>query len=307
MRHLPRNAWIVALFPVCLAGVGCPRKDAAAPARTPTLSAPACFDVTSSQNSPGTQKVFAARHCQGGGVTWDALLEVLAARQGVVESVDVPPAGWTGEVSILDGATLFSIDDEGDAARFCAASPELVATMRREVARLNTDADALTRTMGAANPVALECLAADGTTPRLPALVPTINELPPGPRVAARAAVERLRYALTRQPVWCFPPDDPQRRTGALRFSSDGTVTWTATDGELIGRGLWHLPTLSNGDDRISVLVKRLPGAKGPGGDALEHFNLGASGRIGFDLIGEQNITRNEMVPGDACLQRAKR
>src|SRR5579871_216831 len=150
VRHLPRNAWIVALFPVCLAGVGWPRKAAAAPARTPTLSAPACSDVTSSQNSPGTQKVFAARHCQGGGVTWDALLEVLAARQGVVESVDVPPAGWTGEVSILDGATLFSIDDEGDAARFCAASPELVATMRREVARLNTDADALTRTMGAA-------------------------------------------------------------------------------------------------------------------------------------------------------------
>jgi hypothetical protein len=301
VRHVPRNARLVALFPVILALPGCPKK------RPPTPGPITCFDVAAAQNSAGTQRVFAARRCQGGGVTWGPILDVLAARQGRVEELEgLPPAGWTGGVSRLDGTILFSIDDEGDSARFCAASPELVATMRREVARLNDDADLLTRAMAAANALAMECLEADGTLPRLPALAPP-PALPPENRAATHMALAQLRQALAQQPVWCFPPDDGERRAGALRFSSDGGVTWTATNGELVGRGRWQLPAEELGDDRVEVVVKRLSGAKGPGGDALEHFNLGDSGRIGVDLIGEQKITRSEMVPGDACLRRAPR
>jgi hypothetical protein len=229
---------------------------------------------------------------------------VLAARQGRVEDVEEPLAGWTGGVSKLEGAILFSIDDEGDAARFCAASPELVATMRREVARLNGDADLLARAMGGASALAMECLEADGTLPKLPAAVP-IPAPPPERLAATHAALERLKQALARQPIWCFPPDDHARRAGALRFSSDGGVTWTATNGELVGRGRWVLPHEELEDERIEVLLERVPGAKGPGGGTLEHFDLGTTGRIGLDLIGEQKTTRSEMIPGDACLRRA--
>jgi hypothetical protein len=160
--------------------------------------------------------------------------------------------------------------------------------------------------MGAANALQMECLEADGTTPKLPPLAP-MPALSPDNRAATRLALARLRAVLARQPVWCFPPDDDERRAGALRFSADGGVSWTSTGGELVGRGKWQLPNEELGDERMEVVVDRVPGAKGKGGATLAHFSLGDTGRLGFDLIGEQKITRSEMIPGDACLRHAPR
>jgi hypothetical protein len=283
------------LLALLSAGVACGKRSPSAPAPI------ACFDVTAQQNSPGTLAVFEARKCQGGGVTWGAILEVVAARQGRVRPVDELLPGWTGGVYLLDDGTRFSLDDEGDAVRFCSDGPALFATMRREIAHLNGDGRALAQAMGAAKALALECLEADGTTPKLPPLNPP-PALPPALLAAARAALVRLQEALARQPVWCFPPDDYASRTGALRFFANGQVTWTAPGGEVVGRGHWQLPREELEDDRIEVNVERVPGAQGRGVSLLEHFNLGETGRIGFDLIGDNKIARSEMTPGDGCL-----
>ena len=135
---------------------GCPKKD----------SPRKCIDVTAENNSATTTALFSARDCQGGGVTWAALLNVLTRRHGKVAPAQAPPgAGWTGDVQSLssaDGLALFAIDEEGDAARFCTNSPGLLEVMRRETALLNQDPAALFRAMSEAVPRDLECALADG-------------------------------------------------------------------------------------------------------------------------------------------------
>lgn len=261
-----------------------------------------CFEVKAADNGPGTRALFEKRRCQGGGVTWSALLDVIAARQGRVAPIEEPLPGWTGAVYTLNGQARFSVDDEGDAARFCSDQQALLTNVRAAVARLNADARELGRAMGQAKAFDLECLEADGTPPELPPLVP-LPVPPPGALAATRTALARLKQALAQEPVWCFPSDDYAKRTGALRFRPDGSVSWMAATGETVGRGHWDLPREDLGDERIEVVLQRLPDAKGPGGGALEHFDLGPSGRIGFNLIGEDKITRSEMVPGDGCLK----
>jgi hypothetical protein len=288
------------LLALALTSLGCARKTAP-PSPRGAIAPAACLDVTAGENSPQTRKVFAARRCQGGGVTWAGILDVLAAHQGHVEPVTEPTPGWSGAVYTLDRHARFSIDDESDAARFCADDPQLLATVRRELARLNTDPGALAQTMGEAKALALECLEADGAAPELPPTNP-LPALPPAVVADVHAAAERLKQALQRQPVWCFPTDDYAGRTGALRFWPDGRVTWTAASGEIVGQGRWRPPSENLADPRMEVVVDRVPGARGPGGGMLEHFDLGSSGRIGFDLIGDHQISRREMVPGDGCL-----
>ena len=80
-------------------------------------------------------------------------------------------------------------------------------------------------------------------------------------------------------------------------------MTWTAPGGEVIGRGRWQPPREGNEDDRIEVNVE--PGAQHdrPSRQPPRRLRqLGDSGRIGFALIGDNPITRSEMVPGDGCL-----
>lgn len=271
---------------IAVASIGCAKKKAE------------CFNVTVGDNSPGTRAVFAARHCQGGGETWAAILYVLAARRGQVDPIEVATPGWTGAVYTFRGGTRFSIDSEGDAALFCSDDPGLVVGMRRDVQRVNGAAGELKLAMAGATALELECLELDGTPPELPELAP-----PPQPPeetvLATELALRRLKEALDRQPVWCFPTNDPERRSGALRFMPDGHVTWVATSGNPVGQGRWTLPPATQGDDRIEVVI---PG----GGGLLRHFDLGKSGRIGFDQIGE-TITRSEMVPGDCRAGRDKR
>jgi hypothetical protein len=291
------SASVVGLL--ALAGLGCPKK--AVPPSPRAAAPPACFEVTAADNSPQTREVFAARRCQGGGATWAGILDVLAARQGHVEPVTAPTPGWAGAVYTLNRRTRFSIDDESGAARFCADDRQLLATMRREVARLNAAPDALTRAMGQASALALECFEADGAAPTLPPTNP-LPALPPAMAAETHAAVERLKQALHEQPVWCFAADDYAQRTGALRFWPDGRVTWTAASGEVVGRGRWQPPLEKLGDPRMEVIVERVAGARGPGGAMTEHFELDSSGRIGFALIGDHQISHSEMVPGDGCL-----
>jgi hypothetical protein len=127
-----------------------------------------CFDATPANTSASTKKVFAARHCQGGGVTWAGILEVLARRRGSVTAVETPTPGWTGAVYML-GATRFAIDEEGDAARFCSDEPALLVSMRTEHARMNADEAALTRALNEAPALQVECSEPDGSPPKLPA------------------------------------------------------------------------------------------------------------------------------------------
>src|SRR4051812_4917576 len=73
----------------------------------------ACFDATPDTTSGEARALFAARHCQGGGVTWGAILGALAHRHGKAR---------------------FTVDDEADAARFCSDDAQLVAAVRRDYA-----------------------------------------------------------------------------------------------------------------------------------------------------------------------------
>jgi hypothetical protein len=138
--------------------VGCPKKRVRE-----------CFDVVASDNSPGTKAVFAARNCQEGGVTWGAILHVLAARHGSLFEVEAEVPGWGGGVYMLNGATL-SIDDEGEVAQFCADDPRLVAQIRGDYQRVNGSAEELKRAMAGSTALELECNEPDGTPPKLPPL-----------------------------------------------------------------------------------------------------------------------------------------
>jgi hypothetical protein len=131
-----------------------------------------CFDVATTKNSPGTRAVFAARHCQGGGVTWGPLLRVLARRQGPFAPVLEPTPGWTGAVYTMIGGANFSIDEEGDAARVCADDARLLDSLRDAYDALNGDAAALQRAMTEAPADEMECSEADGSAPQLPPMYP---------------------------------------------------------------------------------------------------------------------------------------
>lgn len=154
------RAWIISFGAFAFAGVpaGCFK---AAPKV-------ACFEATASGNSALTRSLFEARHCQGGGVTWSALLRVVAGHLARLDPVLEPTPGWTGSVYKVDGGGLLSIDDEGDAARVCSGNAPLLASLRDAYERLNGDAVALGRTMAQASALEMECLEADGSPPRLP-------------------------------------------------------------------------------------------------------------------------------------------
>jgi hypothetical protein len=223
----------------------------------------ACFDATPDHTSPQARALFEARHCQGGGVTWAAILEALARRHGKAR---------------------FTVDDEADAARFCSDDAQLLAAVRRDYATVNRDAGELRRVMAQASADELECFAADGTAPPLPKMNP-VPALPAGELASTREKQERFKHAIAQQPVWCFPPDDPEDRKGVLRFAADGTATLSGGDGKVVQRGRWQLPPPQSGDSRAEVVLQ---GAKG---GTLLHLDVGPTGRLG------------ELIPGSECLR----
>ena len=139
----------VALLAVALAG--CPK------------AAPACFDITATANSASTRALFASRRCQGGGVTWGAIVLVLARRLGPFTEVQSPGPGWIGSVYATRGGARFSVDEEGDAARVCADDAGLLARLRGSYEGVNRDPVSLRGAMREAPADALECGEADGT------------------------------------------------------------------------------------------------------------------------------------------------
>jgi hypothetical protein len=145
---------------------GCARRTVPSPpgeskeSTEQAVKRPRCFDVVANGNSPSTRKVFSAKRCQGGGVTWAAIMEALLQKRGPSKPVEEEMPGWTGDVRVLSwkGKTVrVAIDDEGDSARFCTDSDQVLADVRSDVARLNANAADLERTMGEVNPLALEC------------------------------------------------------------------------------------------------------------------------------------------------------
>jgi len=132
----------------------------AEPSAEGTSGNPQCFTVTAEANSPSTLTLFEAKRCQGGGVTWAAILNVLVRRRGSTRAVMEATPGWSGDVQILSGragATRVSIDDEGSAALFCSDSAALLKEVRSETKRLNESSAELARAMAEADPTALEC------------------------------------------------------------------------------------------------------------------------------------------------------
>ena len=119
-----------------------------------------CFSTVAEDNSPSTQALFDTRHCQGGGVTWAAIVEVLLRRRGPSEAVEEVTPGWTGDVRVLSwkgGRTRVGIDVEGDAVQVCADSHRLLDEIQSDVNRLNALRPELERAMAEADPTALEC------------------------------------------------------------------------------------------------------------------------------------------------------
>ncbi len=114
----------------------------------------ACFDITTQTTSKTTREVFTRHGCQGGGVTWAGILQVLVKREGSPQPAF--ETGWTGDVKAMNGG-LLAIDEEGDAARFCTNVPVLLERVRGEVDRLNADPKALEKAMAETTALELEC------------------------------------------------------------------------------------------------------------------------------------------------------
>jgi|GEM_PF-3420616 len=236
------------------------------PTRTPR-----CFDVLARDNSASTHQVFRAKRCQGGGVTWAAIMEALVRKRGPSKAVEAPAPGWTGDVRAVswNGKTVrVAIDDEGDAARFCTDSAEVLADVRSDVARLNGNGHELEEAMREADALALECSVDDATvSTRMLGLVP-----PPAPSPAETRAREeslaRLRTTLAKQRTWCW-------RKSGMAFGGKGGLT-LLPDGRVTGFGTHEAPAAGRwkfeDDGRIEVV--------GPG---LHHFDVGDTGLLGFD------------------------
>lgn len=277
-----------------LAALGLVLATAPLTGATPGVS---CFDAVAARNSASTRSVFAARKCQGGGVTWAPILGALVARRGVVTPVRRPVPGMTGDIATLDGKALFAIDEEADAARFCAHDPGLLNAIRTDYVRLNADAAALRQAMAEASPLAMECLDEDGKPPPLPPPRP----LPAPPKAMASAATERLarlKALIAREPSWCFADGDLQRRAGVLRFLPGDRVVQTQRSGEPIAQGTVLWPRETSGDDRVQIVFQpsRVPGAA-----RLFHLDVGPSGRLG-ETYADPQRTRLDLLPGSTCL-----
>jgi len=123
---------------------------------------PSCFTVQTSANSVGTTQLFKSKQCQGGGVTWAAILHRLAAYHGKVGGpLNPAPPGAIGDVrSIRVGGTTmwYSVDDEADAALLCSGNEVLLKSIVNRYQRLNASRDLLSREMQRIPAHEMECL-----------------------------------------------------------------------------------------------------------------------------------------------------
>ncbi|HET7541104.1 MAG TPA: hypothetical protein VFK05_14600 [Polyangiaceae bacterium] len=274
-RHLLALLWAT-LFIACGRRDAKITREAAAGASSESTQTQSCFEIVSKDNSPSARAVFAAKRCQGGGVTWAGILRVLIDRRGTSKPVELATPGWTGDVRILSVAgrpTRVAIDDEADAALFCADSARLVNDIRGDIRRLNAEPTELERAMAAADPLALECFPS-GTS--VESLLKSLTPPPPPSPAEADArktGLIRVREALTKQRTWCWRKSGAEfGGEGGFTLHSDGQVSAFSATGTDTGSGRWTFED----DGRIEVV-----GSAGALG--LHHFDVGASGNLGFN------------------------
>ena len=122
---------------------------------------PSCFTVQASANSAGTTQLFKSRQCQGGGVTWSAILHRLAAHQGKVGGpLNPTPKGAVGDarsIRVRGTTTWYSVDDEADAALLCAGDNVLLKSIVNYYQRLNGSRDLLSSEMRQIPAEQMEC------------------------------------------------------------------------------------------------------------------------------------------------------
>ncbi len=230
-----------------------------------------CFDVVVRDNSLSTRNVLSAKRCQGGGVTWAAILGVLMQKRGPSKAIEAATPGWTGDVRALswNGKTVrVAIDVEGDSARFCTDSGQILADVRNDVARLNANPAELERAMREADPLALEC-SLDGAS--VSTLLSGMAPPPPPSPAEARAretSLARLRSTLAKERTWCWRKSGMAfGGKGGFTLHPDGRVTGFG-GADVSGTGRWTFQE----DRRIEIV--------GPG---LHHFDVGDTGHLGFN------------------------
>jgi hypothetical protein len=122
---------------------------------------PSCFTIEVTANSAGTTQLFNARQCQGGGVTWAAILHRLAAHQGRVGEALIPPPrgtlGYARSIQVRGVTTWYAVDDEGDAASLCTGDPALLKSIVAHYQRLNASREQLASEMQQIPAEELEC------------------------------------------------------------------------------------------------------------------------------------------------------
>ena len=129
---------------------------------TPAKPRDPCFSMTAGMNSGGTNALFARRELQGGGYTWAAIVGALV--EGYTKLIRVadgysgamPHFGQPMIVRYRGAQTWYILDEEGDAAVFCAGEPALLDAVRADYKRLNGDANALERAIDRVPPAELE-------------------------------------------------------------------------------------------------------------------------------------------------------
>ena len=284
---------LVALALVIATASGCQKK--ATPVATPApsagspaaLSTPRCFSVRADKNSEATRAVFEEKHCQGGGVTWAAIVRVLLQRRGSSEPVLEPTPGWSGDVHTLTwdgGRTRWSLDDEADAALFCADSERLVKEVEAQAKALNSEKAALEDAMAAANPLELECLPPGASAAELLARLEPPPPLSPAEMSARQVSLARLRAALARQRTWCFDArGSASGGKGGFTLHPDGRAT-TFGGGQPASEGRWRFED----DGRLELVAPR----------HLHHFDASPNGTLGFNHTeGREDLTPCSPTP----------
>ena len=120
-----------------------------------------CFEATASETSDLASGVFEDRGLQPGGPSWAAVIRVLVGRHGESQEMSQPPPGYPGfgvpyELNTSSGTERYVIDDEGDAAIFCAQAPAFLEAIRTEWETVNESEPELARALDEADPAELE-------------------------------------------------------------------------------------------------------------------------------------------------------
>lgn len=166
------RALIVAVL-ACVAACGAPRCGEPAPSAdaspeltrppevsashiTVTSSVSPCFSVVASRGSARTAEVFREHGLHGGGPTWIAILQAVVLRHGQEpRPLEAPPPGYPGfgaayAIDLAGGPSWFTLDDEADAAVFCAPDARLRAAVKADVERADRDDEARARAIAEA-------------------------------------------------------------------------------------------------------------------------------------------------------------